>query len=294
MNRLREGQAASRAAIGQQRTTTTTTTSSYHPFHVMGNENNKTIKKPSEKLACCVTYLKDFDLRCKKFNKTDSKKLFYTCNCLDFLKDTTATKVKVEAEEAENDNDGDDDEDDGSSMSNTDTDTTEESMNVKRKFQRECIASAMCSFEDTKLNDRKGQIINWIRYTDQINDRKKFIIPFDDIDEHKNNNNVEDNNNNNNNENDDNKHRQAISFLNKHRVCRSAIAALLDLHIMYPLRLEQYPYNPPSNNKSKKRKSNNSNNNNNNGSHINTTGGGDKKKKHQRRTGGDNICIPCI
>jgi hypothetical protein len=214
----------------------------YHPFHVIGNEKTK---EPSEKLACCVTYLKDFDLRCKKF-KTDRENAnpFYTCNCLDFLQDTKEGNV-------------------------------DESITESKQFQRECVASAMCSFDDTKLKERKAQIINWIRYTDQIKDRKKFIIPFYDVDD--------DDDENISNENDYDRHRQAISFLNEHRVCRSAIAALLDLHIMYPL-CRKYPIRRPvqtkpilsgqgSNiNKSTKRKSNTCS--------KSSESGGDKK--HQR------------
>jgi hypothetical protein len=245
-NRLREGQQHD------------TMSSAYHPFHVIGNKKNK-IQEPSEKLACCVKYLKNCDLRCKKFNNTDK---FYTCNCLDFLKDTT-TKMKLEAG---NSNDKNDNDNSDGSIATIITDNTDTESN--KQFQRECVASAMCSFDDTKLNERKGQIINWIRYTDQIKDsRKKFIIPFYDID------NDVDNNDN------IDRHRQAISFLNEHRVCRSAIAALLDLHIMYPLgRLLENPIIRQSDtNKGKKRKSNTNDNDNDNGS---STDGGDNKK-HQ-------------
>ena len=309
MNRLQEGPHASRVAIaGQTKTRPTTISSTYHPFHVIGNKKNKMkepseklvccvknrlregqqhdtissayhpfhvignkknkIQEPSEKLACCVKYLKNCDLRCKKFNNTDK---FYTCNCLDFLKDTTTKATKVV--EAGNSNDKNDNDHSDGSLATIITDNTDIESN--KQFQRECVASAMCSFDDTKLNERKGQIINWIRYTDQIKDsRKKFIIPFYDVDN--------DNDDNNHNDHDDNhnKHRQAISFLNEHRVCRSAIAALLDLHIMYPLgRLLENPIIRQSDtNKSKKRKSNDKDNDNHNGSA--TDAGGDNKK-HQ-------------
>jgi hypothetical protein len=87
-----------------------------------------------------------------------------------------------------------------------------------REFQRECVASSMCSLNDKSLQERQATILNMIRYTDEITPHKKFILPFVDVC-----------NDSVTNANDDqNGNRPEISMLCGQKVCRSAIAALLD------------------------------------------------------------------
>jgi len=93
-----------------------------------------------------MAYLKDYDLRCKKFSSNKNHP-FYQCNCLDFLKDKTDDSgVVLES----------------------------------REFQRECVASSMCCFNDKSLQEKQANIITMIQYTDGIAENKKFILPFVD------------------------------------------------------------------------------------------------------------------
>jgi len=154
----------------------------YHPFMEI---RNKKVKEPNQRLECCMEYLKEYDLRCKKFSSKKNQNPYYECNCLGFLKD------KMD-----------------------DTGAVVES----REFQRECVASSMCTFNDKPLQERQSNIMTMIQYTDGVTENKKFILPFVDV-------NADPVTNTND---DQNGHRPEIAMLCGRKVCCSAIAALLD------------------------------------------------------------------
>jgi hypothetical protein len=146
---------------------------------------NKKVKEPNQKPECCMLYLKEYDLRCKFFSNSKNQNPFYQCNCLDFLKDKT---------------------DDSGAVVES------------RDFQRECVASSMCSFNDKSLQERQATILTMIRYTDEITPNEKSVPPFVDV--------CNDSVTNTND--DQNGNRPEISMLCGQKVYRSAIAALLD------------------------------------------------------------------
>jgi hypothetical protein len=154
----------------------------YHPFMEI---RNKKVNEPMQRLECCMAYLKDYDLRCKKFRPNKNQNPFHSCNCLVFLKDKKDDAgVVLES----------------------------------REFQRECVASSMCCFNDKSLQERQANIMTMIQYTDGLTQNKKFILPFVDV--------CTDTVTNTND--DQNGDRPEIAMLCGRKVCRSAIAGLFD------------------------------------------------------------------
>jgi hypothetical protein len=121
----------------------------------------------------------------QKFCTKKNQSSFYQCDCLAFLKD------KID-----------------------DTGAVVES----REFQRECVASSMCFFNEKSLQERQANIMTMIQYTDGNTQSKKFILPFVDV--------CTDPVTNTND--DQNGDRPEIAMLCGRKVCRSAIGALLD------------------------------------------------------------------
>jgi len=153
----------------------------YHPFTKIRADKLKD-KDAEAKLEICMEYLEENDLRCRRFKNNRDQSPFYNCNCLDVLKD-------------KKDEYG----------------TTIES----REFQRECVASYMCSFLDRSTEEKQRTIMEWIRYTDNNSDEHyRYIIPFNNVSKEDviaSDYNV-----------------KAVTDLQRLRVCRSAIGSILD------------------------------------------------------------------
>ena len=161
-------------------------TKTYHPyssFRVLKSED----LNDGDKLEMCMSHIVHSSSFCRRLKTKAGKGPFHECWCLEILKD-------------EKDEDG--------------------NIVNSREDEREAVASYMTFFYKKPKEERQQIVMDWIRYTEDKNDHRKYHLPFINV-------NYEDESIVS--DDDDDGNTPLLAALKSHRVCKAALAHLLDV-----------------------------------------------------------------